>query len=87
MSRLTLAIVVLSCLTVSTVSGASAQSGQGTGATSTATGTKPSGVPPAPVGHRQPTRSEVGPNDANPNATDADDKALDRKIKSICRGC
>jgi hypothetical protein len=89
MSRLTLAIVVLSCLTVSTVSGASAQSGQGTGATSTATGTgtKPSGVLPAPVGHRQPTRSEVGPNDANPNATDADDKALDRKIKSICRGC
>jgi hypothetical protein len=87
MSRLRLAIVVLSCFTVS---GALAQTGgQGTGATGTATGTKAPGVLPAPVGHRQPTRSDVGPNDASSNngATDANDKALDRKIKSICRGC
>jgi hypothetical protein len=86
MSRLTPAIILLSCFAVT---GALAQTGgQGTGAT---TGAKSSGVLPAPVGHRQPTRSEVGPNatsnNGNAGPTDAEDKALDRKIKSICRGC
>jgi hypothetical protein len=39
----------------------------------------------APIGHRQPTASEVPKED--PYGESAEDKALDRKIKSICRGC
>jgi hypothetical protein len=49
-----------------------------------------SGVPQAPVGHRQPRAGDV-PNEKNlsdPNsAMNKEDAALDRKIKSICRGC
>ncbi|WP_407183322.1 hypothetical protein [Bradyrhizobium centrosematis] len=47
-------------------------------------------LPPAPVGHRQPRVSDV-PNEKN--LTDPNDplskenQALDKKIKSICRGC
>jgi hypothetical protein len=45
---------------------------------------------PAPVGHRQPRVNEV-PSEkdlANPNDPIArEDAALDRKLKSICRGC
>jgi hypothetical protein len=44
----------------------------------------------APVGHRQPRAdqvpSEKNLNDPN-NPTNKEDAALDRKIKSICRGC
>ena len=49
-----------------------------------------SGVPPAPVGHRQQRAGDV-PNEKNlsdPNsAMNKEDAALDKKIKSICRGC
>jgi hypothetical protein len=45
---------------------------------------------PAPVGHRQPRIDEVPPeknlNDPN-NPVNREDAALDRSIKSICRGC
>ena len=48
------------------------------------------GIPQAPIGHRQPRASDV-PDEKNPmNANDAmskEDAALDKKIKSICRGC
>lgn len=69
---------------------------QGTGG-SPGTGANPS-VPPAltpdsrvignaPVGHRQPRASDV-PSASEKNYTEsAQDKELDRKIKSICRGC
>ena len=44
----------------------------------------------APVGHRQPRAGDV-PDDknlANPNdALSKENAALDKKIKSICRGC
>ncbi|UFX48706.1 hypothetical protein HAP47_0019395 [Bradyrhizobium sp. 41S5] len=47
-------------------------------------------APEAPVGHRQPRRGDV-PNEKNisdPNNTaNKEDAALDKKIKSICRGC
>jgi hypothetical protein len=44
-------------------------------------------LPSAPVGHRQPRASDV-PSASEKNYTEsAEDKALDRKIKSICRGC
>jgi hypothetical protein len=45
---------------------------------------------PAPVGHRQPRAdqvpSEKNLNDPNSSAN-REDAALDKKIKSICRGC
>jgi hypothetical protein len=41
----------------------------------------------APVGHRQPRIDEV-PSEKNlSNPNNGEDAALDRKIKSICRGC
>jgi len=66
-------------------SGAWAQSKSGTTGPSvtTSSGT----VAPAPVGHRQPRAADV-PSAQEKNYTEsAEDKALDRKIKSICRGC
>jgi len=59
------------------------------------TGNQPSASPskgpwPAPVGHRQPrvdqVPSEKNLNDPN-NQANREDAALDRSIKSICRGC
>jgi hypothetical protein len=47
-------------------------------------------IPEAPVGHRQPRADQVPPekNLSNPNdPANKEDAALDRKIKSICRGC
>jgi hypothetical protein len=48
------------------------------------------GVPQAPVGHRQPRAGDV-PDEKNlSNPTDPvnkEDALLDKKIKSICRGC
>jgi len=50
----------------------------------------PRAVPEAPVGHRQPRADQV-PSEKNlsdPNdAVNREDAALDKKIKSICRGC
>jgi hypothetical protein len=43
----------------------------------------------APVGHRQPRAGDV-PDEKDLGSNDSmsrDDVALDRKIKSICRGC
>ena len=48
------------------------------------------GPPPAPVGHRQPRAGDV-PNEKNlsdpNNPVNKEDAILDKKIKSICRGC
>jgi len=66
---------------------AMAQTG-GTGSSSQANPTRPGRE--APVGHRQPRVDQV-PSEKNlsdPNdAANREDAALDRKIKSICRGC
>ncbi|WP_028346226.1 hypothetical protein [Bradyrhizobium murdochi] len=47
-------------------------------------------IPEAPIGHRQPRRSDV-PSEKNLNdpndPLNKENAALDRKIKSICRGC
>jgi hypothetical protein len=47
-------------------------------------------VIPAPVGHRQPRPDDV-PSEKNlsdpNNPANKEDAALDKKIKSICRGC
>ena len=52
--------------------------------------TKGSSVLPAPVGHRQPRASDVPDekNLSNPSdPVNKEDALLDKKIKSICRGC
>jgi hypothetical protein len=63
-----------------------AQTGNQPGAASRQGG----GPLPAPVGHRQPRADQV-PNEKNlsdPNtAVNREDAALDKSIKSICRGC
>jgi hypothetical protein len=49
-----------------------------------------SGIPEAPIGHRQPRADQVPSekNLGNPNdPVNKEDAALDKKIKSICRGC
>lgn len=47
------------------------------------------GVPQAPIGHRQPRRGDVpDPQGRGPDAVSVEqDRVLDRKIKGICRGC
>lgn len=65
-----------------------AQSKSGTSSTAGPSATTSSGnIPPAPVGHRQPRASDVPPTQEKNYTESAEDKALDRKIKSICRGC
>jgi hypothetical protein len=50
----------------------------------------PRSIPEAPIGHRQPRADQV-PSEKNlsdpSDPTNREDAALDRKIKSICRGC
>jgi hypothetical protein len=62
-----------------------AQTGSPGGATNQSQMTKE-----APVGHRQPRADQV-PSEKNlsdpNNPVNKEDAALDRKIKSICRGC
>jgi hypothetical protein len=61
--------------------------GAGSSANSSSSSSKTGRIPEAPVGHRQPKASDV-PSGAESNYSEsAQDKELDRKIKSICRGC
>ena len=57
---------------------------------STSGGASSGSLPAAPVGHRQPRAGDV-PNEKNlsdpNNPVNKEDAALDKKIKSICRGC
>jgi hypothetical protein len=65
-----------------------AQSGNRTGSSGAANQPQPSRE--APVGHKQPRAGDV-PSEKNLSNPDdpvnREDAALDRKIKSICRGC
>jgi hypothetical protein len=69
------------------IPGGFAQSG---GGSSTAVKNS-SGVPPAPVGHRQPRAADFSDEKSslnNPNDMLTRENALlDKKLKSICRGC
>jgi hypothetical protein len=67
-----------------------AQSGGSSSFTKNSAGNVDRSAPQAPVGHRQPRANEVPSekNLSNPNdPVNKEDAALDRKIKSICRGC
>ncbi len=51
------------------------------------------GVLEAPVGHRQPTQSDVAGDDQQSEETglakeiDKENRLLDRELQEICRGC
>jgi hypothetical protein len=79
-------ILALSLLTVFGSAGFAQTGSKG----STTSGQSAGSLPPAPVGHRQPRAGDV-PNEKNlsdPNdPLSKENQALDKKIKSICRGC
>jgi hypothetical protein len=79
-------VVVSMALLILIGTPAVAQTGTGSQGASKSSGS----VPQAPVGHRQPRASDV-PNEknlSNPNdPINKEDAILDKKIKSICRGC
>ncbi len=80
----------ISLLGLAAASAQSSASGMGGPASPTvppALSPSPGLIGQAPVGHFQPRRDAVPQETANPYAESAEDKALDRKIKSICRGC
>jgi hypothetical protein len=80
------AIISLALMALIGAPSALAQSGN----TGSSTATKGSGVLPAPVGHRQPRAGDVPDekNLSNPNdPVNKEDALLDKKIRSICRGC
>jgi hypothetical protein len=82
-------IIAVLALVLAANAAALAQSGRnkGMGSTTDTMGGRP--LPEAPVGHRQPRTSDV-PDERNLSSSDQmtkEDAALDRKIKSICRGC
>ena len=82
-------IGVLGLLVLFGGTAAIAQSGGDKGPSSTGQSIK-GGIPEAPVGHRQPRAGDVPDekNLSNPNdPMNKEDAALDKKIKSICRGC
>ena len=81
-----MALLVLIGTPMASSSGAMAQ-GNNPG---TSGATKSGGIPEAPIGHRQPRASDVPSekNLSNPNdPVNKEDALLDKKIKSICRGC
>ena len=70
------------------IAGPAAIAQTGTGSSGGSNQVRP--IPQAPIGHRQPKASDVPPekNLSDPNnPANKEDAALDRKIKSICRGC
>jgi hypothetical protein len=85
MKNMKMTVISMALLALVGAPTAIAQTGSGSGANKGG-----SGVPPAPIGHRQPTRGDV-PDEKNlSNPSDPinkEDALLDKKIKSICRGC
>jgi hypothetical protein len=66
-----------------------AQSGGGSSTAVKNSGGGGGSVLPAPVGHRQPRAADV-PDEKNMNPNDflaKENATLDKKLKSICRGC
>lgn len=82
MKRIIVAAMALAFLTPS----AFAQSTSSSTRTISPTGSS-SAAGNAPVGHRQPTAADVDKDSTTGFERSAEDRALDRKLKSICKGC
>jgi hypothetical protein len=84
MNKMKNTVIATTLLLLTGAPGALAQNAGGPGTT------KSGSIPEAPIGHRQPRASDV-PNEknlSNPNdPVNKEDAILDKKIKSICRGC
>ena len=82
-------IIAAAALALAANAAAFAQSGRNKGSMSDSmSGSRP--TIDAPVGHRQPRTADVPDERKLSNPSDPmnkEDAALDRKIKSICRGC
>lgn len=88
MKTIVIATAVVMSLSGLSLVGTAAWAQSNTGPTSGGTSATGTGATiPAPVGHRQPKRSEVPELNADQARNDAADRELDRKIRSICRGC
>jgi hypothetical protein len=84
----TLRTKLIATMALTLLSGGTAALAQNQGAGSS--GAASSTIPQAPIGHRQPRADQVPSekDQTNPNDVLAKENAiLDRKIKSICRGC
>ncbi|MBS0528654.1 MAG: hypothetical protein JSS22_04605 [Proteobacteria bacterium] len=82
-------ITAVAFLALIGASAALAQSGTNAGSGSMAA-PSPRTTNSAPIGHRQPRASDIPSENSkagNPGNIDPEEAALDRKIKSICRGC
>ena len=81
-------IIAAAALALAANAAVFAQSGRNKGSMSDSMSNRP--TVEAPVGHRQQRTSDV-PDEKNLSSSSdpmtKDDAALDRKIKSICRGC
>ena len=81
-------VATMALLALIAAPAAMAQTGGGTGSSGAASQSQPGRE--APVGHRQPRADQV-PSEKNlgdPNdPLSKENAALDRKIRSICRGC
>ena len=84
MNRIKKTVIAMALLALFGAPAAIAQTGAGS------SGANKGGAQPAPIGHRQPrvgdVPSEKGLNDPN-DPINKEDAILDKKIKSICRGC
>jgi hypothetical protein len=84
MNNMKKSVILAALLALTGAPTAIAQTGTGSSAS------KSGGVGQAPIGHRQPRAGDV-PNEknlGNPNdSISKEDALLDKKIKSICRGC
>jgi hypothetical protein len=81
-----IATMALTLLTGSTVAIAQTKGAGSSGAASS----PPQTIPEAPIGHRQPRADQVPSEKTQKNPNDFLEKEnadLERKIKSICRGC
>lgn len=79
---------LIAAMAITLLSGGTLANAQNQGAGSS--GAASSTIPQAPIGHRQPRADQVPTekNVINPNDPLAKENAiLDRKMKSICRGC
>ena len=90
MTRLISARLVATLAVMLLIGGPAAIAQTGGGAGSQGAGSQTQTGREAPIGHRQPRAADVPSekNLSNPNEPmNKEDQALDRKIKSICRGC
>jgi hypothetical protein len=75
MRIMVIAAVALSFAVAGTVAGSAHAQKASSGAT----------APKAPIGHRQPKAKDLPPDSTN--QVSAEDRALDKALKGICRGC